>query len=177
MRLFVAVFPPPGIQGALNEAARALTLSNEFRLTAPGRIHLTLKFLGDVDAEDLDRTVEALAPLSGVRGPFDAATGDFGVFPSARRARVLWAGVGEGSDRLGALARDVEALLEGIGFEREARPYVPHLTLGRARRPVVFDPDDARLPGLRFAVREVRLVESRPERGGVGYPALAGYPL
>ena len=177
MRLFVAVFPPPEVQRALNEAARSLIPNNAFRLTAPERIHLTLKFLGDVSGEDLDRTVGALAPLSDDREPFDAATGDFGVFPSARRARVLWAGVGEGSEALGALARDVEALLEGVGFGREVRPYVPHLTLGRARRPVGFDPEDARLPGLRFAVREVRLVESRPEGGGVTYSTLAGYPL
>ncbi len=177
MRLFVAVFPSPEVQNALNEAARALTPSGAFRLTAPEKIHLTLKFLGDVSGEDLDQTVEALAPLSDGHEPFDVSTEGFGVFPSARRARVLWAGVGEGSDGLGALARDVEASLEGVGFGREVRPYVPHLTLGRARRPVAFDPGDARPPGLRFAVREVRLVESRPEGGGVAYSALAGYPL
>lgn len=176
MRLFVAVFPPPEIRRSLNEAAQRLP-TDGFRLTAPERIHLTLKFLGDVGAEDLDRTVEALAPLSDGHGPFDVSPEAFGVFPSARRARVLWAGVGEGSEGLGALARDVEGLLEGAGFGHEARPYVPHLTLGRARRPVAFDPGDTRLPGLRFAVREVRLVESRPVEGGVSYSTLAGYPL
>lgn len=177
MRIFVAVFPPPEVQRALNEAARSLTSNNAFRLTAPEKIHLTLKFLGDVDGEALDRTVEALASLSEGREPFDVTTEDFGVFPSARRARVLWAGVGGGSDGLDALARDVEALLEGVGFEREVKPYVPHLTLGRARRPVAFDPNGVRPLGLRFVVREVRLVESRPEGGGVAYSTLAGYPF
>ena len=177
MRTFVAVFPPPEVQRTLVAAARTLTPGEGFRLTSPEKVHLTLKFLGDVREEDLNGIAEALMPLEGLYRPFAATTYEFGVFPSARRARNLWAGIGEGAERLGALARDTETLLESIGYEAEARPYVPHLTLGRARRAVAFDPDDARAPELRFTVEEVRLVESRPVGGGVVYATLATYAL
>lgn len=177
MRIFVAVFPPPEVQSALTEAARTLTPGEDFRPTSPEKVHLTLKFLGDVREEDLNGIAEALAPLEDLHEPFAAATHEFGVFPSARRARVLWAGIDEGAEGLRALARDTEILLERIGFESEARPYVPHLTLGRAKRAVAFDPDDVRAPELRFTVEEVRLVESRPHGGGVVYATLATYAL
>lgn len=177
MRTFVAVFPPPEVQRALVAAARTLTPEEDFRLTSPEKVHLTLRFLGDVREEDLNGITEALTPLEGLHEPFAATTHEFGVFPSARRARVLWAGVGEGAERLGALARDTETLLESIGYEGEARPYVPHLTLGRARRAVAFDPDDVGAPELRFTVEEVHLVESKPVGGRVGYATLATYAL
>lgn len=177
MRTFVAVFPPPEVQGALVEAARALTSGSGLRPSSPERVHLTLKFLGDVREKDLDRTVEALMPLTDLHRRFSVATEGFGVFPSTRRAKVLWAGVGEGAKALETLARDAEALLEEIGFEKEGRPYAPHLTLGRTRRAIAFDPDGARTPDLRFTVKEVRLVESRPEGGGVAYATVATFPL
>lgn len=177
MRTFVAVFPPPEVQEALVEAALALTSGGSFRPTPPERVHLTLKFLGDVRREDLDAAVEALTALTDFHGRFSVETENFGVFPSTRRARVLWAGVGEGAQTLEALARDTETLLEGIGFRGEGGPYVPHLTLGRARRAVAFDPGGARTPDLRFTVKEVRLVESRPDGGGVTYATVATFPL
>ena len=174
MRLFVAVFPPREVQEALVEAARALP-TDAFRLTAPERVHLTLKFLGEVPPGALPRVTSALERVSGE--PFDVTISGFGVFPSARRARILWAGVEEGAERLRALARAVEDLLEPEGFAREDRTFLPHLTLGRARRPVAFDPGEAGLPRLGFGVREIDLVRSRRGESGVTYPVLAEYRL
>ncbi|HEV2094550.1 MAG TPA: RNA 2',3'-cyclic phosphodiesterase [Rubrobacter sp.] len=177
MRVFVAIFPPPDVRGALVDAARALP-TDAFRLTAPERVHLTLRFLGEVPSGDLPRLTSALGPIGRHGCPFDAATSGFGAFPSARRARVLWAGIGEGSEKLEDLARAVGALLEPEGFEPEDKPFVPHLTLGRARRPVPFDPSDkALLPELRFPVRKIELVQSRHEASGLTYPSLAEYRL
>jgi 2'-5' RNA ligase len=178
MRAFVAVFPPPEVQQALHRAALTLPSGDAFRLTAPAKIHLTLKFLGEVSEETLDRANESLAPIGEGHEPFEVATSDFGVFPSERKARILWAGVGEGSERLRDLARDVESALEAAGFEREARPYVPHMTLGRARgRPVGFEAGGVRAPALRFTVSALDLVRSVSGAGGVTYSSLAAYPL
>jgi RNA 2',3'-cyclic 3'-phosphodiesterase len=176
LRTFVAVFPPPEVGEALIEAARALP-TNAFRLTAPERVHLTLKFLGDVRPDDLPRLTSALEGMARPGAPFDASTSRFGVFPSARRARILWAGIAEGSEGLRSLARAVGAALEPEGFAAEDRPFVPHLTLGRARRPVPFDPSAAPLPGLRFPVGKIELVESRHEGSGVAYSSLAEYRI
>jgi len=176
MRVFVAVFPPPEIQEVLIEAARALP-TNTFRLTAPERVHLTLKFLGEVPPEDLPRATSALRQIGCQGEPFEATISGFGTFPSTRRARVLWAGIGAGAEGFRALSRAVEDLLEPEGFAREDKPFVPHLTLGRARRPVRFDPGEAGVSDLRFAVGKIDLVESKQGEPGVTYSVLAEYLL
>jgi 2'-5' RNA ligase len=178
VRIFVAVFPPPEVCRALVGAARELPVVGEVRWARPENVHLTLKFLGYIPEDDRNRVAEALEPVRSRHEPFEAGLSDFGAFPSARRARILWAGIGEGSEPLGDLARDVEASLEPLGFEREDRAYVPHLTLGRARgRPVSLEAVEApsTIPG--FTVRNVDLVESRLGGDGSTYSSLATYLL
>jgi RNA 2',3'-cyclic 3'-phosphodiesterase len=181
VRTFVAVFPPPETQEALADAARGLPVVGKVRLTPPANIHLTLKFLGDVSQQDLGRLAEALEPVRERHEPFEASISGFGAFPSPRRARILWAGIGEGAAELRALARDVEESLEPLGFEREDRTYVPHLTLGRARgRPVALETvETVESPSLvpEFFVCHAELVESVLGGAGAAYSTLAAYPL
>jgi RNA 2',3'-cyclic 3'-phosphodiesterase len=178
VRTFVAVFPPPEVREALSRAAYDLPASKGFRLIDPEKLHLTLKFLGDVAEHDLGRVTQALGPLGENHEPFGVSTSHFGAFPSERRARILWAGVGEGAESLGAVARDVEKLLEPAGFPREKRPYLPHLTLGRARgRRAELEDTSVSPPTLRFTVSGVELVESVPVGGGVAYSVLETYPF
>ena len=176
MRTFVAVFPPPRVREALFRAARDLPASKAFRLIGPQKLHLTLKFLGNVAEDDLGRVSQALEQLRGRHEPFEVSTSGFGAFPSERRARILWAGVGEGSGPLRAVALSVEDLLEPAGFGREQRPYVPHLTLGRARgRQEKLDGASVSPPALRFTLSSVDLVESVPGEGGITYSVLETY--
>jgi 2'-5' RNA ligase len=178
MRAFVAVFPPPEVREALADAARSLPVTGKVRFTAPASIHLTLKFLGDVREADLTRVAEALEPVRERHGPFEAEISGFGAFPSKGRARILWAGVGEGSDDLISLSRDVEDFLEPLDFERENRPYVPHLTLGRARgRPAKLEDAEVPLQVSKFLVDRVELVRSVLGKDGAVYSTLAAYPL
>jgi len=178
VRAFVAVFPPPEVRAALARAARGLPVTGKIRLTPPANVHLTLKFLGDVPREDLAGVAEALESLRERHEPFEAGISGFGAFPSPKKARVLWAGVGEGADGLRALARDVEESLEPLGFGREGRAYVPHLTLGRARgRPAALEVPEATPPVPGFHVRAVELVESVLGGAGARYSTLAAYPL
>ena len=174
MRLFVAVFPTARVQQALWRAAGSLP-ENPFRLTPPDRIHLTLKFLGESPQESLLRLTRALEPLRDRAASFEATVANLGVFPSPRRARILWAGIGEGSERLVTLAETVETLLDPEGFARERKPFVPHLTLGRARRPKPFDPSGTTLPDLSFTVGSVDLVHSEHTREGVAYSTVEKY--
>ncbi len=176
MRAFVAVFPPQRVRKALFRAVRDLPASRDFRLIGPEKLHLTLKFLGDVAEDDLGRLTRALEPLRERHEPFEVSTSGFGAFPSEKRARILWAGIGEGSEPLRAVAQSVEDLLEPAGFGREERPYVPHLTLGRARgRQAKLDDAGVYPPALRFVVSGVDLVESVPGAGGVTYSVLETY--
>jgi 2'-5' RNA ligase len=176
VRTFVAVFPPPEVREALFRAARDLPASKAFRLIGPEKLHLTLKFLGNVAEDDLIRVEQALEHLGGRHEPFEVETSNFGAFPSERRARILWAGVGEGSGLLRAVAQSVDDLLEPAGFGRERRPYVPHLTLGRARgHGAKLEDTSVFLPTLRFTLSSVDLVESVPGEGGVTYSVLETY--
>ena len=178
MRAFVAVFPPPEVRKSLADAARRLPINGNVRFTAPANVHLTLKFLGDVPEDDLGRVVQALESLREGHAPFEASISGFGAFPSARRARILWAGIGEGSERLIALSRHVEELVRPLGFEREDRPYHPHLTLGRARgRPVTLQEAGISAPVTGFLVDQVDLVQSVLGSAGATYSTLAAYPL
>jgi RNA 2',3'-cyclic 3'-phosphodiesterase len=177
-RAFVAVSPPLEVREALLGTARGLPITGEVRWVKPENVHLTLKFLGDVVEEDLARVTSILESVCGRHESFEVAPSGFGAFPSARRARILWAGVGEGAERLTALAHDVQRSLESLSFEPEKRPYRPHLTLGRARgRPAVLGAAGITPPGLGFPVNSVELVESVLGEAGATYSTLASRAL
>lgn len=159
-------------------AAQGLPVAGEVRWVKPENVHLTLKFLGDATEDELARAAEVLDSICERHEAFEVTTSGFGAFPSARRARILWAGLGGGAGRLTALAHDVQRSLEALGFDPERRPYAPHLTLGRARgRPVVLDANEGTPPGLGFPVRNVELVESVLGGTGATYSTLAAYAL
>jgi len=177
VRVFVAIFPPPEIRKKTLVSARRLSSEDRVRWTRPENVHLTLKFLGDVRKETLDDLRAALGEACAGHAPFDVALAGLGAFPSTRRARILWAGVGAGSNRLRSLATDIDAALAHLGFEREKRPYVPHLTLGRVRgRPASLDlPSTTR--ELRFRVRHVELMESTLTAEGATYRTVEDFAL
>jgi len=176
VRTFVAIFPPQRVRQALFRAARDLPAGKDFRLISPEKLHLTLKFLGDVAEDTLGRVKQALQPLSERHEPFEVSTSGFGTFPSEKKARILWAGIGEGSESVRAVAQSVEDLLQPAGFAREQRPYMPHLTLARARsRRAKLENAGGEMPAFRFTVSSVELVESVPGAGGVTYSILQTY--
>jgi 2'-5' RNA ligase len=177
MRAFVAVFPPSEVRTEALAWAGRWPLDERVRWTTPENVHLTLKFLGDVRPEALDDIYAALGEVCAEHAPFDAVLAELGAFPSARRARILWIGVGAGSDRLRSLSADVDDALAPLGFEREKRPYVPHLTLGRVRGgPLNLD-----LPsgggGTRFRVGRIELMESRLAAKGATYRTVGNFIL
>lgn len=116
----------------------------------PDSIHLTLKFLGEIDDGKVREAGLALGKAATGIGPFMLEIEGVGAFPNARNPRVVWVGV-KASQGLCALQRAVEVNLQSIGFEAEERPFTPHLTLCRIK-----SPDDGRALG--------RLItETKPE--------------
>lgn len=177
VRAFVAVFPPHEIQEALHRAALALPIKGAVRYVRPENIHLTIKFLGNVQPQSLAGAEEYLAAVGERHEPFEVELSGFGAFPSEGRGRVLWVGADRGSDRLGAIAADVEDALEPLGFERDPRAYRPHVTLGRARgRPFILDETKA-LERLAFRAERLTLVRSVLRKDGARYEPVGAYPL
>jgi 2'-5' RNA ligase len=177
VRAFVAVFPPPELREEALARARRLSLRGRVRWSKPENVHLTLKFLGDVREEILDGLCAAVEEVCEHHTTFDAGLAGFGAFPSARHAQVLWAGIGIGFDELRSLTTDLDAVLAPLGFEREKRPYTPHLTLGRARgQPACFEPRPEEYIG-EFRVRRVELTESTLTPEGAVYRTVRTFAL
>ncbi|HET7480298.1 MAG TPA: RNA 2',3'-cyclic phosphodiesterase [Rubrobacteraceae bacterium] len=177
VRSFVAIFPPRGIQEALHRSARGLPIEGAIRQVRPENIHLTIKFLGDVQPESLPHIGEALAAVCERHGPFHIDLSGFGAFPSERRGRILWAGVDGGSARLISLSEDVEKTLEPLDFEREPRAFRPHLTLGRARGRSFVLGEAATAERLAFRAERLTLVQSVLREDGARYEPIGDYPL
>jgi 2'-5' RNA ligase len=98
----------------------------------PESIHLTLKFLGEIDDAKAGEISAGLKKASEGIGPFTLELEGVGCFPNTRNPRVLWAGIKESAPLL-KLQKSVEERLSAIGFEAEDRPFTPHLTLCRIK--------------------------------------------
>jgi 2'-5' RNA ligase len=136
MRLFIAVNLDENLRQAIAEAEGRLRASGaDVKWVAPESIHITLKFLGWVDDARIPEVRQALAAaLHGATG-FRLALEGIGSFPTPTAPRVVWVGVKDGREGLAALAERVEAAMEPLGFEREARAFSPHVTIGRCKSP------------------------------------------
>ncbi len=117
-------------------------LLDEFKKSAadvkwvrPEGIHLTLKFLGSVSHENLEKIAEAITPVVATYEPFHLTAHGVGCFPSSRNPRVVWIGLGDQGEKVSRLQREIEAKTAELGFPPEGRPFKPHLTLGRVRSP------------------------------------------
>ncbi|MBI5427625.1 MAG: RNA 2',3'-cyclic phosphodiesterase [Nitrospinae bacterium] len=136
LRVFIAVDIPPFAREKIAEIQNGFkALKLDVAWVQPGNIHLTLKFLGNVDPR---RIVEIKGRLKAVaeRSPgFRATLGEVGVFPGADRPRVLWVGLDNPDGRLAALQKSVEEELALAGFPPEPRKFSPHLTFGRIKSP------------------------------------------
>jgi 2'-5' RNA ligase len=191
LRLFIAIRPPEdvrrgigeivrGIQDALGEpAARAV------KWVPDANVHVTVKFLGEVEEPLVARIEQALKGVAARHRPFEVRLGGVGCFPNPRRPNVLWVGTKEGVEPMARLAEDVERALEPLGFEPEGRRFRAHFTIGRVRR-------DARIDGLgaalvsqepaadrlgAFTAGELALMKSELRPTGPVYTRLSGPAL
>jgi 2'-5' RNA ligase len=130
VRAFLAIPLPARLRQELAAVGRGI---ERLRAQREGTIHLTVRFLGDID--DPAPVAAAVAPAAAGCAAFDLALRGLGAFPNARRARVVWVGLAAGDAEAGALAKGVERALAPLGFERERRAWHGHVTLGRFRSP------------------------------------------
>lgn len=133
MRLFVAVNLPPELRAAIYAASAPLRADPlPVRWVDPDGIHVTLKFLGEVERKRLDDVVAALERACDGAKAFPLEVAGFGAFPSADRARVIWVGC-EPAPPLELVQHGIEVNFADLAFPVEGRPFRPHCTLGRAK--------------------------------------------
>jgi len=134
MRLFVAIELSESLRRSLAKTQSALRRDCDgVRWVDPELMHLTVKFLGDVEDSQIALIGDAVGCAAAASEQFEMVVGGCGCFPPRGTVRVVWAGVEEMSGRLASCAESVGALLEPLGFRREARAFSPHITLGRVR--------------------------------------------
>jgi len=183
VRIFVALEPPREVcEAVATAAARLLRGLRGARLVPPANLHVTVRFLGPVDADRVPAVMAALRAAADGVGPGGARVQGLGAFPSPQRPRTVWAGVNDAQATVGALEEAVSDRLEVAGFPRDRRPFHPHLTLARFRRPPRAALADAfaRAETADFGalpVRALTLFESRLAPDGARYCVLERVPL
>jgi len=136
IRTFIAIEIPDDVKSKMREVQDVLRKSGaDVGWVRPEGVHLTLKFLGNVEAGRIGELMASVSAAVSGTGPFELIVGGIGVFPNERSLRVVWLGLGGGMDALASLYEKVEAVCETLGFKRESRPFRPHLTLGRVKSP------------------------------------------
>jgi 2'-5' RNA ligase len=184
MRLFVALRLPGEVRRPLAETAAGLARRlPPARWVPAANLHLTLSFLGETEPDRLGSLGAALAGCFGPRRPMALRLGGGGCFPPRRPARVAWVGF-EAAPALLDLQRAVAAAVgECLGVEPERRPFHPHLTLARPRRPwprsavALWIEAFAGPQGPAFEVGEGQLMRSHLGPDGARHESLAAYPL
>jgi 2'-5' RNA ligase len=135
IRAFVAIKLPDKLMVKLKEVRDTLASSQkDVSWVRPGGIHLTLKFLGDIETEEVDKVAEALfLAAKGVKA-FTLKAQGVGGFPNLKSPRVIWVGIRESNELL-RLQKNIDDRLFESGFEKDDRPFNPHLTLARVKTP------------------------------------------
>ena len=136
IRTFICIEVPETIKNRIERLQHELRKTQaQVSWTRAANIHLTIKFLGDIEAGQVNAVRVAVErATTGING-FEIEVNGAGCFPSIKNPRVLWVGLDQIPDELRKLQRNVEDELAREGFEREPKKFSPHLTIARIRSP------------------------------------------
>lgn len=183
MRAFVSV-GLEGLETRIEAVQREFAETDGVDLVAPGDVHVTLSFLGDVSERKVPAVTDAIneAVAESDVSPFEAALGGLGVFPSREYICVLWIGVREGAEELTRLHERVESRTTELGFEPDSHEFTPHATIARMRHAGGKDLVQRHLDDLdptvgRVRVEAVHLTESTLTAEGPEYETVEAFAL
>lgn len=185
-RTFIALELDTSQQQFLSNIIRqGSLLLPDLRWVDPSGIHLTLAFLGELNDEQLAKTVTAAQDAAVAVNPFSYRLSGLGTFGPQRQPRVLWMGVSEPSGSLSVLHQALTLALEKQGFPGEERPFSPHLTLARIKARLT--PEQLQLlqqllsryqfPSSPYHVTHLSVMKSELSRSGARYTCLQAYEL
>jgi 2'-5' RNA ligase len=184
IRAFIAIDLPGAVAAAVAGVQKQLAVHRfAVRWVNPRTIHLTLKFLGDIDGGQVAAVGDAMETAARSVGPFSLAAAGLGVFPGLRQPRVIWAGVVGDTQRLLELQRAVAVQLAAAGYPPESRPFKSHLTIGRvkdridAQRLARSLADAGGFATPSFTVEGIVLYRSDLRPGGPEYTPLRRVPI
>ena len=151
MRAFIAIELPEDIRKALAQLQNRLkSCGADVKWVEPNNIHLTLKFLGEIDDAQLNRITSILQNVSANTNSFPAFISSFGAFPKINSPRVIWIGINKGNSEVSAIAKYLENEIKNVGIPAEDKPFSSHITIARTRS--IFN--------LEKLVKELKFLES-----------------
>jgi 2'-5' RNA ligase len=185
MRAFIAIMPPVALHSSFVEIRSTVERQAfPWRWVQPEQVHVTMKFLGDIEPARIDAIAQAMQQAAFEQTPFTLSGYGLGCFPNPLHPRVLWMGLEDPHQHLTRLHQRLEEQLTALGFAAEAHPFRPHLTLARAPRDA---PGRAHLAPLLQTYRErhfgdivvsqLQLWQSQLRREGALYTLLRSVAL
>lgn len=169
MRLFIAALLPEYIKRRISDYINGLKPDIEgVKWEKPDKLHVTLKFLGEVDDSKLPQIRNTIESLYRKQSPFKMNITRFGGFPGLRNPRVLFVGLSE-NEELSKLHAEIQEQLSTLGFQRDERRFVPHVTIGRVKKKFVIK-DTLPLPEkTAFEISKIGVIKSELNKAGSLY--------
>ncbi len=177
MRLFIAALLPDEVRVRMGEYIGALKSRCEgVKWEKRDKLHVTLKFLGGVEDSKASGISSLLRRLVLEYSAFDTAITGLGGFPGLGNPRILYVGLSENTE-LASLQNKIEEELNLLGFPREARTFVPHVTIGRVKSRLRIKEPLPAPEKYRFKIDEVGLIKSETRSYGSVYTPIDLFPL
>jgi 2'-5' RNA ligase len=183
VRLFIALETPPEVREALGRTVAELrAIGADVRWEQVEKLHATVKFLGDTPPGRVEPILAALESVASATGPLTLTYTGLGFFPTPHRPRIVWAGILEESGALNGVHAAIEASMQALGYDAEARAFHPHVTLGRVKGSRGISALRARVETCTFhqppiTLHEIALVKSDLRPSGSVYTILRRIPL
>jgi RNA 2',3'-cyclic 3'-phosphodiesterase len=188
IRAFIAIELPESVKAGLKRVQDKLKSVDPAcaKWVDPDGVHLTLKFLGNIDAARMKDIIGLINEASQIVTPFHLELKGLGAFPNLKRTQIIWVGINGELDKLQILQKQIEDKLAGIGFPPEGRTFTPHLTLARLReyatvlqRQTIGEAISRQIleSGLIINVNTVSLMKSLLTPAGAVYTELASIKL
>lgn len=137
IRAFIAISLTKEIQDKILKIQEQLRRSNaDVKWVEPENIHLTLKFLGNVEEKKIEKIKGILEKISEEYEKFSMELLKIGAFPKLSNPRVIWIGIEKGKEKLQKTFSDLEEGLNKVGFKKEEREFSAHITIGRVKSPL-----------------------------------------
>lgn len=173
MRVFIGIDIDEELKKEIDQLQQQLH-STKGKWKDKSNLHITLKYLGEVDSIQMDEIDGVMKKICYNRKSFKLKLGDLGIFPGNNDIRVLWLGVTGDLENLHELYKDIDKEMLGIGFSLEKRGYTPHITIGQN---VVYGGELVSHLKGEILVEKVYLFKSHRVEGRLTYTKIKEYPL
>ena len=171
MRAFLAIEIPGEVKKYLKTVIKNIApYTDGVRWVKEQGQHITLKFFGEIGEDNAEKIREAVLPAAGKHRAFMVATGEISAFPDKRKARVIVVTLENGIDNIKDLFNDIEKNISLLGFEKEKRGFIPHITIGRRKMPApLLEKAIIKLDRMEIPVNSVVLFKSTLTQEGAIY--------